>query len=593
MTHKDLRIKFAQFWEEKPRNHKHASPARLVLQDDATTLFTSSGMQPLVPYLMGETHQKGNRLYNIQPCIRTQDIEDVGDNRHTTFFEMMGNWSLGDYFKKEQLSWMFDFFSKKLGMPEEKLYITVFKGDYGVPKDEESAEAWKKLGIPNERIFYYGADKNWWSRSGRPDQMPVGEIGGPDSEIFYDFGTKHDPQFGKECHPNCDCGRFLEIGNSVFIEYQKKEDGKLSELTQKNVDYGGGLERILAACNNIHDIFQIDIFVNIISEIEKETGLLYSDKKNQEAMRVVADHMRAAVFMIIDGVLPGKKEHGYVLRRMLRRSAVKMHFLKRNLTPNFYSIIGREILRIYDKEQNVNKKDQQDIVAKVISQEMNKFSETLDKGLRLFEKKQDINEKIAFDLYQSYGFPFEITQELARQKGLDLNKRLFEEELESHKSLSRTASAGKFKGGLSDHSDQVIKYHTATHLLHKALRDVFGNSARQEGSNITQERLRFDVRLDHKLTEEDAKRVEKIINDRIDENLEVFYKIMPREEAERIGAASFFKEKYGDEVKVYFIGDYSKEFCGGPHVRTTSEIGHIHIKKVKKIGEKLVRIYAE
>ena len=270
-----------------------------------------------------------------------------------------------------------------------------------------------------------------------------------------------------------------------------------------------------------------------------------------------------------------------------------MHFLKRNLTPNFYSIIGREILRIYDKEQNVNKKDQQDIVAKVISQEMNKFSETLDKGLRLFEKKQDINEKIAFDLYQSYGFPFEITQELARQKGLDLNKRLFEEELESHKSLSRTASAGKFKGGLSDHSDQVIKYHTATHLLHQALRDVFGNSARQEGSNITQERLRFDVRLDHKLTEEDAKRVEKIINDRIDENLEVFYKIMPREEAERIGAASFFKEKYGDEVKVYFIGDYSKEFCGGPHVRTTSEIGHIHIKKVKKIGEKLVRIYAE
>lgn len=590
ISHRELRKLFAEFWSDAVRKHKAVQAAPLVLQNDATTLFTSSGMQPLVPYLLGEVHPQGMRLFDIQPSIRTQDIEEVGDNRHTTFFEMMGNWSLGDYFKKEQLAWKWEFLTSVLGLSADKLHVSIFEGNQSVPMDTESEVIWKELGISDDHIWKYGVEKNWWSRSGPPEKMPAGEIGGPDSEVFYDFGTDHDIKFGDSCHPNCDCGRFMEIGNSVFIQYQKEQDGNLKQLLQKNVDFGGGLERILAACNNNPDIFEIDIFKSIIEEIEKTTDKKYVD--HRESMRVIADHIRAAVFLIADGVTPSNKGHGYVLRRLLRRSALKMHQMNSGLTPTFDSIIDRGVLNMYDGVQGIDRNKQRSEITQVVSQEMKKFADSLDRGLKYFNKLDDNQLSAeAFNLYSSYGFPYEIFEELALQRGVKLDKSIFDEMSQSHKKLSQQVSAGSFKGGLADTSDQVIKYHTATHLLHQALKDIFGSDARQEGSNITQERLRFDVRLDRKPTDNELQQVENIINTKINEDLQVSFKMMPREEADKIGAASFFKEKYNDIVKVYFIGDYSKEFCGGPHVEHTGMIGPIEIFKVKKIGSNMLRIY--
>ncbi len=529
----------------------------------------------------------GTRLFDIQPSIRTQDIEEVGDNRHTMLFHMMGNWSLGEYFKEEQLAWKWEFFTKVLGLPVEKLFVSVFEGNKDVPRDEASAAIWKKLGIKDDHLYYYGVEKNWWSRSGPPDKMPEGEIGGPDSEVFYDFGTKHDSAFGETCHPNCDCGRFMEIGNSVFIQYIKR-NGSLQELPQKNVDFGGGFERILAAWNDDPDMFATDIFTGIIKAIEKMTGKSYSDEKNKWALRVIADHIRAATYLIKDGVVPGNKEHGYVLRRLLRRAAVKMYELTGSIFTSTYAPISRSILG--DAH-----------VAQVIDEEMKKFSSTLEKGLLLVEKEKQLDAHSAFNLFQSYGFPFELTQELALKKGISLNKDDFDKEFEAHKQLSKTTSAGKFKGGLADQSDQVLKYHTATHLLHKALQEVYGDIIRQEGSNITQERMRFDTRLDHKPTDEEIKKIEEIVNRKIKESLPVFAVSMTKEASEKLGASAFFKEKYGDMVQVYCIGGtpedpssaYSKELCGGPHVKNTGEIGEVHLSKVKKIGTQLVRFYLE
>ncbi|MGB4965576.1 MAG: alanine--tRNA ligase [Microgenomates group bacterium] len=597
MTHQELRKLWTDFWES--RGHKLVPPAPLVLQNDPTTLFTSSGMQPLVPFLLGEEHPLGNRLYNIQPSFRAQDIEEVGDNRHTTFFEMMGNWSLGDYFKKEQIPWIWEFFTEILKLPKEKLYVSIYKGGSGVERDEVSLNLWKSLGVDESHIHEYDAKKNWWSRSGSPDNMPAGEIGGPDSEMFYDFGTPHDPSFGEDCHPNCDCGRFMEIGNSVFIQYKKAGNGELQELSQQNVDYGGGFERILAAVANDPDIFKTDVLSNIIQEIEIDSGKSYSEYPTP--MRVVADHVRAAVFMIVSGVTPSNKEQGYVLRRLLRRAAVKMHTLNAGLTPSFYSILGRGVLSTYDGVFGVDRQIHQEIVDRVIEMEMEKFSKSLDNGLKYFKKVSKVDEKIAFDLFQNYGFPFEITQELVAQQGYTLDSEVYGELFQAHQNQSRTASAGTFKGGLADSSEQVLKYHTATHLLHQALRDILGPTVRQEGSNITGERLRFDFFVEEKPTDEMFKKVEQIVNEKIAQKLPVSFKILPKKDAEKIGAMFFFKEKYADDVKVYFVGgsaehptdSYSKEFCGGPHVQNTSEIGSITITKVKKIGSNLMRIYAE
>ncbi len=594
LTHVQLRNKFTQFW--KDRNHKESPPIPLVPQNDPTTLFTGSGMQPLVPYLLGEPHPQGNRLYNIQPCFRSQDIDEVGDNRHTTFFEMMGNWSLGDYFKKEQLTWFWQFLTEVIKLPKEKLYVTVFAGDKknDLPPDTESIEIWKKLGIPENKIFKYGPEKNWWSRAGIPDNMPAGEPGGPDSEVFYEFTQiSHIPQHpnNPHCHPNCDCGRFMEIGNSVFMQYKKTDKG-FEELPKKNVDFGGGMERILAATNNNPDVFLTNLYQPIISTVEKVSHKTYSDETNKQKIRIIADHLKAASSLINIGVVPSNKERGYFLRRLLRRISVKMLQLKgktvqaEDLIPAVKTIIDI-YQNVYFISSDIKK------IQPVIEEEINRFNKTLKNGLKILETIDKPTGKQVFDLYQSYGFPMELTQELLKEKGFDIDKREFEKEFEKHKNLSRSSSSGMFKGGLADNSDQTIKYHTATHLLHQALFDILGDSIRQEGSNITGERLRFDFYSVVKPTNEQIKQTNKIVNEKVQEKLPVEFKIIPKDKALKLGARSFFREKYPDMVKVYFIGDYSKELCGGPHVKNTSEIGKIEIYKHEKIGSNLYRIYAK
>jgi alanyl-tRNA synthetase len=578
MRSDEVRKKYIDFFKGPPRSHKEISPAPLVLENDPTTLFTSSGMQPLIPYLMGEPHPEGKRLVNSQPSIRLQDIDEVGDNRHTTFFEMLGNWSLGDYWKKEQLGWFWEFLTSILKLPKERLWVSVFEGNDNVSKDEESAEIWKKLGVSSERIVYCGVDKNWWSRSGTPDKMPEGEIGGPDSEVFFEFpGIKHDPKYGAKCHPNCDCGRFLEIGNSVFIQYKKEKDGSLEELPQKNVDFGGGLERIVAATLDEADIFKTEVFEKKVLEIERISTKKYDD--NKRSIRIIADHMRAVEALIKDAVVPSNKMQGYVLRRLIRRSAVKMRSLKGSLEKTDLNLA-------FDKKVDVT-----------VEAEVERFSKTLEKGLREIEKIEKITGAKAFDLYQTYGFPVEITEEIFKEKGQEFDKKIFEEEFKKHQKKSRSASTDMFKGGLADHSEEVTRLHTTTHLLHAALRKVLGEHVEQKGSNITVERLRFDFSHPEKLTDDQIKEVENLVNEQIDKDLPVSFETKTYKAAVNEGALAFFGSKYGEKVKVYTIGDpngsyFSKEVCAGPHVANTGEIGHVRIKKQEKIGSGLVRLYA-
>ena len=545
----EIREKYLKFFEA--RGHRIIPPAPLVLANDPTTLFISSGMQPLVPYLLGQSHPEGKRLVDAQPCFRSQDIDEVGDNRHTTYFEMLGNWSLGDYFKQEQLTWFWEWLTQELGLPKERLAVTVFEGNQDVPRDEESANIWKSLGV--KRIFYYGVEKNWWSRSGIPQNMPAGEPGGPDSEVFFEFtSVEHDVRFGKECHPNCDCGRWLEIGNSVFMQYQKQVSGSLKELAQKNVDFGGGLERLAAATDDEPDIFKTDIFAQMRNKLE--------DELEARALRIVLDHMRAAEAMIEAGVIPGNKEQGYVLRRLIRRATLQAKLANVDL--------------------------QQKIETSVIVEEIEKFKKSLDKGLKLVGKIS------AFDLWQTYGFPKEITQELLKQQGADFDEAGFNRQFEQHQQKSRTASAGMFKGGLADQSETVTKLHTATHLLHAALRQVLGNHVRQEGSNITAERLRFDFAHPKPITEEEIRKIENLVNEKIKADLPVRKTIEDRKAALALGALAFFREKYADKVSVYTMGDFSRELCGGPHVDSTGVIGSVKIKKVESIGANIKRVYA-
>ncbi|MDH7476393.1 MAG: alanine--tRNA ligase [Microgenomates group bacterium] len=594
LSHFKLRQLFAEFWEKN--NHKLVPPISLIPQNDPTTLFTSAGMQPLVPYLLGENHPLGKRLYNIQRCFRSQDIEFVGDNRHTTFFEMMGNWSLGDYFKQEQLSWFFEFLVEKIKLNPEKLYVSVFIGENNLPKDTESIKIWQKIfksykinAQLNERIFAYSSEKNWWSRAGVPKDMPPGEPGGPDSEVFFDFGYP----IHKNCHPNCECGRFLEIGNSVFMEYKKNPDGSFSPLPKKNVDFGGGLERILAVLNNNPDLFMSELYLPIIEEIEKTTGKKYQDKKNSPIIRVIADHLKAAIFLINDGVVPGNKEQGYVLRRLIRRTTLKLkHLTGDDKKINLINNLVNKVIKIYGEIYFSKEKNYQ-FITEIIENEMLKFGQTLKRGLSQIERLKKIDGKIAFDLYQSYGFPLELTEEILREKGVVVDKQQFAREFAKHKELSRVGSIKKFQGGLANKSQQTIKYHTATHLLHQALYDILGNSVRQEGSNITDERLRFDFFSLKKPTDIDIKQVEKIVNQKINEGLIVNFQLIDKEIALKSGAKAFFKEKYPQLVKVYSIGNYSKEICGGPHVKNTREIGKISIYKLEKIGSNLYRLYAK
>ncbi len=598
MKASEIRQKYLKFFVK--RGHKIITPASLVPENDPTTLFTSAGMQPLVPYLKGETHPMGKRLVDSQPSIRLQDIEEVGDTSHTTFFEMLGNWSLGDYFKKEQLAWFFEFLTKELGLPEEKLYVSIFEGNKEVSKDNESFEIWKNLGIPEERIFSYGAEKNWWSRSGVPENMPEGEIGGPDSEVFYDFGEElgiHEKsQYAKQkCHPNCQCGRFLEIGNSVFMQYEKKADGTLQELPNKNVDFGGGLERLVAATLNNPDIFQIDLFIPIIRIIEQLSGKEYKDE-NKKAMRIIADHLRAAAFLIVGGVEPSNVTQGYVLRRLIRRSIRYGKLL--GIVNQFTAKVAEAAVKSYGDtypELTLNLEK----IKNPLQAEEEKFQKTLDRGLKEWEKYVTMFRNMvtipgdkAFYLYESFGFPIELTKELAEEKGLKVDLVGFRNALVHHQELSRTASAGMFKGGLADHSEEVTKLHTATHLLHASLRKILGVHVQQKGSNITSERLRFDFSHPQKMTDEEIKKVENLVNEQVKQNLPVTMETMDFKSAQESGALGFFKEKYEEKVKVYTIGSFSKEICGGPHVSFTGALGSFKIVKEEAAGAGIRRIYA-
>lgn len=625
LTVNEIRSKFLNYMKEK--GHAIVPSASLVPENDPTTLFTGSGMQPMLPYLLGQPHPLGKRITDSQKSFRSGDIEEVGDNRHTTFFEMLGNWSFGDYFKEEEITWMWTFLIDELKLDPKNFYVTCFAGNesLGVPRDTFSADLWKKLfstkGIdvlvsdtpeagmkPDEKIFYYSEKKNWWSRSGVPANMPEGEPGGPDSEMFYDFdpGAKlgvhavsawsHEP-----CHVNCDCGRFLEIGNNVFMQYKKTSNG-FEELPQMNVDHGSGLERYAAALRNDADIFNIDVFDEAKEILEQFSNKRYGhlDENVTYAMRVVLDHIRSATFLIGDGVLPGNKDQMYFVRRLIRR-AVRFG---RNLGihNNFTKIIAKAFIGTYKKEYK-NLSEKEDLILLELDKEETKFRKTLENGIKEFEKisKNDISGINAFNLLQSFGFPIELTEELAKERGITVDREAFEIEKKKHSEESRTASAGKFKGGLGSDGEMETKYHTATHLLHEALRQVLGDHVLQKGSNITGERLRFDFSHGEKMTDEQKAQAEKIVNDVIAQDLPVIREEVTYEEARARGAIGVFEARYGDTVSIYTVGEsgkrgeaklFSMEFCGGPHVEHTGVLGHFKIQKEESVSQGVRRIKA-
>ena len=608
MNTQDIRAAYLKFFED--RGHKIIPRAPLVLTDDPTTLFTGSGMQPMIPYLLGEAHPKGQRIADSQTCLRAQDIEDIGDNRHTTFFEMLGNWSMGDYFKKQQIEWMWEFLHDVVGLDMSKVYVTCYIGDerYGIPKDTEAAEVWKKLysdsGLgsgeaeigseadgyargmkPGERIFYYDGSKNWWSRNGSPETTPIGDPCGPDSEMFYDFGTPHNLEYGEHCHPNCDCGRFMEIGNNVFMAYRKVADGVFEPLEKPNIDHGSGLERIAAAKLNDPDVFKISLMWPIIEKLQTLSGKKYED--HTESMRVIADHLRAATFLAVDGCVPSNKQQGYVMRRLLRRAILKAFDL--GIEQNFLEAITPIIADLYhaDFPEVATKRDE---VTAIMVKEEKAFKQTLRKGKKEFYTIFDLRKgdgslddsdgaKI-FTLYDTYGFPAELSVEEAENAGFTVDAKWrdqFDTKMAQQRARSQTATKGTFKGGLGGQTLQHKKYHTATHLLQSALRQIFGEELRQHGSNITEERLRFDFNLDRKMTPEELEKAENLVNGWITDDLPVSYQMYPTDEALKMGAIGPFGERYDAQVKVYKMGEgehvASLEICGGPHVDHTGQLG--------------------
>src|SRR3989344_604867 len=578
MNRKELIKKYIEFFREK--NHIEIKNSSLVPENDPTVLFTTAGMHPLVPYLLGEKHPSGKRLVSIQRCIRTQDIEYVGDTTHHTFFEMLGNWSLGDYFKKEAIEYSFDFLTKELKIPKEKLAVSVFEGDKDAPEDFEAAKIWESLGISKERIAYLPKKDNWWG--------PAGATGpcGPDTEMFY--WKKDNASAPKKFNPKDE--NWIEIWNDVLMQYSKDKGGKYIEAKQKNIDTGMGVERTTAILNGLEDNYLADMWRGVIEKVELISNHKYTESEEvRRSIRIIADHIKAAVFIIQDGVVPGNSEQGYVLRRLIRR-AVRMG--RKLGIENFTSKIADTIYIIY-KDYNLDSKR---ISIELIKEEKN-FLETLEQGLRFFDKiikgKKEISGKNSFLLYQSYGFPFEMTKELCEEKGIILSEKEFKKELRKHQELSRTASAGKFKSGLADNSESTTRLHTATHILNQALRNVLSvPSIEQKGSNITPERLRFDYSFDRKLTPEEIKEIEDEVNFQINRNLEMTYKEISVEEAKKTGAIGVFDHKYGEKVKVYTLGDYSKEICGGPHVKNTKEMGHFKIIKEESSSKGVRRIKA-
>ncbi len=586
MQTKQLKKLYLEFFKQK--QHAIISSASLIPEHDPTVLFTTAGMHPLVPYLMGQPHPLGKRLANCQKCIRTGDIDDVGDPSHLTFFEMLGNWSLGNYFKKEAIEYSFEFLTDKrwLGLDRNKLYISCFKGDKDAPKDEESAKLWQSLGIPKEKIFFFPKKDNWWGPAGAKGPC------GPDTEMFYDTGKE---KCSKECKPGCSCGKYFEIWNDVFIQYNKTKDGKYQKLKQKNVDTGMGLERTAAVLQKKETVYEIETFSPIVNKIKELAKISSPNEKQKLSIRIITDHIRAATFILGDdlGIAPSNLDQGYILRRFIRRSIRHGKLLR--IEKEFLTELAKIVISLHREDYNELEKNKEFILNE-LKKEDDKFRKTLEKGLRKFEKMitdNKVSGKEAFLLFQSYGFPLEMTEELAKEKGIRVDREGFQKEFKKHQELSRKGAEKRFKGGLGDHSIETTKLHTATHLLNQALREVLGKKdIFQKGSNITPERLRFDFNFDRKLTEEELQKVEDWVNERIKEQLPVKREELTVEQAKKKGAQGVFESKYGKKVFVYSIGNKSIEICGGPHVKNTKELGHFKIKKEESVAAGVRRIKA-
>jgi len=588
MTAKDLKRKYLDFFVKK--GHKIIPNVSLIPENDPTALFISAGMHSLVPYLLGEPHPLGKRLCSVQRCLRTDDIDSVGDTFHHTFFEMLGNWSLGDpaspdgigqggYWKKEAIEWSFEFLTKELGFNPSRLYISCFGGDKDAPKDEESAKIWQEVGIPKEKIYFYGKRENWWG--------PAGKIGpcGPDTEIFYDATGK---PCSSSCHPNDNCGRFFEIWNDVFMQYNKIAEGKYEPLKQKNVDTGMGVERTAAVLSGLDDDYQTELFAPIIQKIEQVSGKSYKDKENKKPMRVIADHLRAATFLVSDGVIPSNVERGYILRRLIRRAIDQTTEIR--YTDSF-QLIFNEIINIYKQDYPELDKNK-DLIIRLYENEREKYYKTISSSPSPSPSPMvqgNISGEEAFKFYSTHG----LSPQQLRNQGYDFDQEEFNKAFKKHQEISRAGAEKKFAGGLADHSEEVTKLHTATHLLNAALRQILGSHVFQKGSNITAERLRFDFPNPEKLTEAEIKQIENIINKQIKADLPVKMEMMTLEKAKKMGAVAVFAERYGEKVKVYSIGDYSKEVCGGPHVDFTGKLGKFKIIKEESAGAGIRRIYAK
>lgn len=574
----EIRNKYLNYFKNK--GHKVIPSAPLIPENDPSVLFTTAGMQPLVPYLLGEKHPEGTKLTDYQKCVRTNDIEEVGDNRHLTYFEMLGNWSLGDYFKEESIAMSYEFLTKELGIPSEKLSVTVFKGDEDCPRDEVAANAWKKAGILEDHIYFYGKDDNWWI---------AGEEGpcGPDTEMFYDTGK---PACSDNCGPSCDCGKYVEIWNNVFMEYFKDKNG-YSKLKQKNVDTGLGLERMAMLLQGKETPFDTELFAPVMKKLEELQKV-----DSIESRRIVAEHLRSSMMIISDGGRPSNLDRGYVLRRLIRRMIRHMNKLQIDLN-ELSTLVDINVKTLNEMYPGLEKN--KETIKSVIIEEKDKFVKTLLNGEREFQKEINklngsklISGQVVFKLYDTYGFPPEVTKELAKENGYEVDLKEFEELFKKHQEKSRAGSEAKFKGGLAEQTEETIKYHTATHLLNAALKQVIGKDAHQRGSNITVDRMRFDFNCDHKLTDEEKKQVEDLVNQWIKAGLDVTKEEMKKEDAIKSGAECMFIEKYPDIVTVYTIGDVSKELCGGPHVKNTSELGTFKIKKEESSSSGVRRIKA-
>lgn len=582
----EIRNKYLDFF--KRHGHAVIPSAPLIPENDPSVLFTTAGMQPLVPYLLGEKHPEGTRLTDFQKCLRTNDIDEVGDNRHLTYFEMLGNWSLGDYFKEESIAMSFEFLTKELGIPVEKLSVTCFAGDKDCQRDEVTASCWRKAGIPEDRIYYFGKDDNWWI---------AGEEGpcGPDTEMFYDTGK---PKCSENCNPSCGCGKYVEIWNNVFMEFFKTKDGKYTKLKQHNVDTGLGLERMAMLLQGKETPFDTELFKPVMDKLQELAG----ENDSIESRRIVAEHLRASMMIIQDGGLPSNVDRGYILRRLIRRMVRHLRKLQINLNElgELIDLNIDTLKEMYPElHQNSNK------IKSVIIEEKDKFEKTLERGEREFNKivnrmknegQDTISGQDLFTLYETYGFPPEVTQDLAREAGLKVDTTEFDKLFKEHQEKSRMGSEQKFKGGLAGTGEQEVRYHTATHLLNAALKVILGKDVHQKGSNITPERMRFDFSCDHKLTDEEKKKVEDLVNEWISRGLDVKCEEMKKDDAIKSGAECMFIEKYPDIVTVYSIGNdketVSKELCGGPHVKNTSELGHFKIKKEEASSAGVRRIKA-